>query len=263
MLRLTLITGLLCSLIPTGEALANTVAPALYAQATPQTVQVERGGAEIYTQPESSAQVIGQYRAGVVLTPKLRLFNPEGQAWLRVGDHWIAEESVTVLEGQPSPSKTPTATKPPATRPTPIDLKPPAAPIQPSQAPKPSSQPTQKKPQGAASSPAPQPKAAPQTKPQAAAKPQAKPKATPKAKPKTATASKGAVLVTKDPKAQVNVRTATNTQSDVIHAGKPGDQVQILKSQAGEGGYTWYQVKFPTAKVQGWVRGDFIKLGSQ
>ncbi|MEO0376926.1 MAG: SH3 domain-containing protein, partial [Cyanobacteria bacterium P01_A01_bin.17] len=87
-----------------------------------------------------------------------------------------------------------------------------------------------------------------------------------KPQPKATAKSSGprkAVLITKDPKAQVNVRTANNLQSDVIHAGISGDQVQIVKSQPGEGGYTWYQVKFPVAKVQGWVRGDFIKLGAQ
>jgi hypothetical protein len=242
--------------------------PVLYAQATPQTVQVERGGAQIYTQPESSSQVIGTYQAGVILSPRLRLFNPEGQAWLRVGDHWIPEESVTLLEGE-------TSTAAPSARPTPIDLPTPASASAPPTV-TPQQQPSAQQPTPAAApaapSPSPQPEAAkpavtPAPKPQAAPSPApAKPPSPAAAKPQPQATAKPTdsgkvVLITKDPKAQVNVRTAANTQSEVIHAGRNGDQVQILKSQAGEGGYTWYQVKFPVAKVQGWVRGDFIKLG--
>jgi hypothetical protein len=310
MLRSTLIASLMLSTVAVGVALKSTAleprtlkstaiaasqgdmkstaslsasrptltTPVLYAQATPQqatpqTVQVERGGAQIYTQPESSSQVIGSYQAGVVLSPRLRLFNPEGQAWLRVGDHWIPEESVTLLEGEAS-------TALPSARPIPIDLPTPAsasapptvAPQQqpsaqqptpapaPSPTPAPAPQPEAAKP---AVTPAPKPQVAPSpalAKPPAAAKSQAKPQPQATAKP---AGSSTVVLITKDPKAQVNVRTAANTQSDVVYAGRNGDQVQVLKSQAGEGGYTWYQVKFPVAKVQGWVRGDFIKLGAK
>ncbi|MEO0377701.1 MAG: hypothetical protein AAF329_24475, partial [Cyanobacteria bacterium P01_A01_bin.17] len=195
------------------------VASVLYAQATPRTVQVERGGAQIYTQPESNSQVIGEYRAGVVLSPRLRLFNPEGQAWLRVGDHWIAEESVMVLEGE-------TAAAASSKRPTPIDLPTPAsAAALPTVTPQQSGgaqqpMPTAPSPQPAAApvTAEPKPVVKPQPKPQPAA---AKPKPQAKPQPKATAKSSGprkAVLITKDPKAQVNVRTANNLQSDVIHA---------------------------------------------
>ncbi len=265
MLRSALITSLMLSVIPTGMVLEPTAAGAVptYAQATPQTVQVERGGAQIYTQPESNSQIIGEYRAGVVLTPRLRLFNPEGQAWLRIGDHWIAEESVNVLEGGAStptttaPPSTPTsasAAAPPAVRPTPIDLPNPTKPstTSPAKPPQTSAQSPQAAQQTVTKPPAVKPQPKPPAKP--------KPKSQPKPQAKATTTSNRAVLITKDPNAQVNVRTDTNTQSDVIHAGDAGDSVQILKRQPGEGGFTWYKVKFPVAKVQGWVRGDFIKL---
>ncbi len=302
MLRSTLIASFMLS-ATAGVALetkamepAKNPAPILYAQATPQTVQVERGGAQIYTQPESNAQVIGEYRAGVVLSPRLRLFNPEGQAWLRIGDHWIAEESVMVFEGESN-------TVPSSARPTPIDLPTPASasappkvsPQQTKTQPSPSpaappspqnestvsptspsistssptapAKPAEPQPATEAVTPAPvkQPAVATQPTPAKPASPspaKPKPEATAKSTATSSNSNQG-TLITKDPTAQVNVRTANNTQSDVIHAGNAGDQIQILKSQAGESGYTWYQVKFPVAKVQGWVRGDFIKLGNQ
>jgi hypothetical protein len=244
MLRSTLITIL--GLVPIGLVLSPPEIAPIYAQTTtPQTVQVERGGADIYTQPESTSLVIGTYQAGVILTPRLRVFNPEGQAWLKIGDHWIPEESVLVLEGDAKPEQS-------AARPTPVTIQ------KPSEATPPAANPAPPAAKPPAAKPPTQPAAA---KP--AAKPQPKPAAKPQPKPQVKAASSTAVLVTKEPKAQVNVRTAANTQSDVIHAGSAGDSVQILMRQLGEGGFTWYKVQFPVAKVQGWVRGDFIKLGAK
>ncbi|MGF1602354.1 MAG: SH3 domain-containing protein [Thermosynechococcaceae cyanobacterium] len=258
MLRSTLIAIL--GLVPMGLVLALPEMTPIHAQTTtPQTVQVERGGADIYTQPDSNSLVIGTYQAGVVLTPRLRVFNPEGQAWLKIGDHWIPEESVLVLEGDAKPVASTAATPAPsaatqptaaATRPTPVTIQ------------KPSGTPAATTP----ATPTPAPAAAakpPAAKPPPAPPPAAKPAPKPQPKPQAKAGSNTAVLVTKEAKAQINVRTAANTKSDVIHAGNAGDAVQILTRQAGEGGFTWYKVKFPTAKVQGWVRGDFIKLGAK
>ncbi|NJK40468.1 MAG: hypothetical protein HC934_02220 [Acaryochloridaceae cyanobacterium SU_2_1] len=68
------------------------------AEAYPKTVQVKPGGAEIYAQPKSGGQVIGEYKPGIILSPKLKVFSNEGQVWLKIGDHWVPEESFTVLE---------------------------------------------------------------------------------------------------------------------------------------------------------------------
>ncbi|MGB7413426.1 MAG: SH3 domain-containing protein [Thermosynechococcaceae cyanobacterium] len=245
---LTMILGL----APLGLALTLPEVAPIYAQTTtPQTVQVERGGADIYTQPEGNALVIGTYQAGVILTPRLRVFNPEGQAWLKIGDHWIPEESVLVLEGDAKPATSATTQPPATTRPTPVTIQKPSG-TTPATPATPATTPT---------TPVPVPSAA--AKPPAAKPTPAPAKPAPKPQPKPQAASNKAVLVTKEAKAQINVRTAANTTSDVIHAGKAGDAVQILTRQTGEGGFTWYKVKFPTAKVQGWVRGDFIKLGAK
>lgn len=80
----------------------------------PKTVQVKPGGASIFAQPKSSGEVIGEYKAGVILSPTLRVFSNEGQIWLKVGDHWVPEASLRVLEGASESA----AAQPPTPQPT-------------------------------------------------------------------------------------------------------------------------------------------------
>lgn len=97
------------------------------AEAHPKTVQVKPGGAQIYSQPKSGGEVIGEYKPGIILSPKLKVFSNEGQVWLKVGDHWVPEESFTVIEGAPpNPTAstettiaTPASSTPTAASPTP------------------------------------------------------------------------------------------------------------------------------------------------
>ena len=50
-----------------------------------------------------------------------------------------------------------------------------------------------------------------------------------------------------------------STQSSSPYYGIPGDKVLSLAQSKGDDGYTWYFVLFPTSKVQGWVRHDFVQ----
>jgi uncharacterized protein YgiM (DUF1202 family) len=80
-------------------------------------VQVKPGGASIFAQPKSSGEIIGEYNAGVILNPTLRVFSNEGQIWLKIGDHWVPEASLQVIEGSQPPATPPTATAPPQSPP--------------------------------------------------------------------------------------------------------------------------------------------------
>ena len=57
---------------------------------------------------------------------------------------------------------------------------------------------------------------------------------------------------------QINIRSGPSTQSSSPHYGLPGDRVEVLRSTRGEGGYTWYYVRFNVSGATGWVREDLI-----
>ena len=65
-------------------------------------------------------------------------------------------------------------------------------------------------------------------------------------------------LTSRSPNSAINVRTAPTTQAAAPSYGMTGDRVEILSQTRGSDGYTWYQVRFATSDVQGWVRGDFV-----
>ncbi|WP_235106934.1 MULTISPECIES: SH3 domain-containing protein [Acaryochloris] len=192
----------------------------------PKTVQVKPGGASIFAQPKNSGEVIGEYKAGVILNPTLRVFSNEGQIWLKVGDHWIPEASLRVVEGavpSPSPAKSPAPTASPA----PPTSSPPPTAKSPSAPPKPS---------------------------------------TPKGKPLAAPAIKTprtAEVIAKDADVAINVREEPNTDSKSLLAVKSGEQAEILKQTLGEDSYTWYKLKFTQLGAEGWMRGDFVKVHAQ
>lgn len=108
----------LAALLPMDRGWAESPAP-------PKTVQVKPGGASIFAQPKSSGEIIGEYNAGVILNPALRVFSNEGQIWLKIGDHWVPEASLQVLEGSQPPATLPPATTSPQSSPA---TPPPASP---------------------------------------------------------------------------------------------------------------------------------------
>lgn len=72
-----------------------------------------------------------------------------------------------------------------------------------------------------------------------------------------------ATLAAEQADAQVNLRSQPNTQADSLGYGLPGNEVYLLQLVEGEGGYTWYYVKFAQAETEGWVRGDFVDVKGQ
>ncbi|WP_236618937.1 SH3 domain-containing protein [Acaryochloris sp. CCMEE 5410] len=190
----------------------------------PKTVQVKPGGASIFAQPRNSGEVIGEYKAGVILNPTLRVFSNEGQIWLKVGDHWIPEASLRVIEGPPPAAAQPPT--PPASPPSP----PPESPSKPS---KPSTPATPSAPKG-------KPLAAPVTK-----------------TPRTAE------VIAKDADVAINVREEPTTDSKSLLAVKSGEPAEVLKQTLGKDSYTWYKLKFTRLGAEGWMRGDFVKIRAQ
>lgn len=62
---------------------------------------------------------------------------------------------------------------------------------------------------------------------------------------------------------QINLRSQPTTQSASRGYGLPGDQIQLQQLAEGEGGFSWYYVKFAKSGAEGWVRGDFIDTAGQ
>lgn len=74
----------------------------------------------------------------------------------------------------------------------------------------------------------------------------------------TALSPQSARLTSRDPDAQINVRSQPTTKSSAPSYGLPDDPVTLLKKAQGDDGYTWYYVKFDGSNTEGWIRGDFI-----
>ncbi|MBE9159517.1 SH3 domain-containing protein [Nodosilinea sp. LEGE 06152] len=72
-----------------------------------------------------------------------------------------------------------------------------------------------------------------------------------------------AQLVTQGEGSQVNLRSQPTTQSSAQGYGLGGDQITLLRLAEGEGGFSWYYVKFAQSEAEGWVRGDFIDTTGQ
>lgn len=62
---------------------------------------------------------------------------------------------------------------------------------------------------------------------------------------------------------QINLRSQPTTQSTSRGYGLPGDQIQLQQLAEGEGGFSWYYVKFAQSGAEGWIRGDFIDTAGQ
>lgn len=72
-----------------------------------------------------------------------------------------------------------------------------------------------------------------------------------------------AIITTKNPTSNVNLRLAPTTQSDAVDYGKSGDRVIIRNHTQGMDGYIWYYVKLQESGITGWVRGDLIARGNR
>ncbi len=59
---------------------------------------------------------------------------------------------------------------------------------------------------------------------------------------------------------RINIRAQPTTGAEAPHYGVPGDQVEILSRRRTDDNYTWYYVRFPKSKVEGWVRGDLLTV---
>ena len=204
----------------------------------PKTVQVKPGGASIHAQPKSSGEVIGEYNAGVILNPTLRVFSTEGQIWLKIGDHWVPDASIQIIEDSATPAATTPSTPSSADAPVPSPDQPPA--------------------DTSSSTPAATPPSSPppidSSPPAAAGKPLAV--------PPTAKAPQTAVVTAKDPDVAINIRAQPSTESESVLAVKPGEQGEVLQQKQGKDTYTWYKLKFAKTETEGWMRGDFVQLQS-
>jgi hypothetical protein len=72
-----------------------------------------------------------------------------------------------------------------------------------------------------------------------------------------------AYLATQATGSQVNLRSQPTTQSTAQGYGLGGDQITLLRLAEGEGGFSWYYVKFAQSGAEGWVRGDFVDTTGQ
>ncbi len=75
--------------------------------------------------------------------------------------------------------------------------------------------------------------------------------------------SRTAQLITQAANSQINLRSLPTTQSTAQGYGLGGDQITLLRLAEGEGGFSWYYVKFAQSGAEGWVRGDFIDTSGQ
>ena len=60
----------------------------------------------------------------------------------------------------------------------------------------------------------------------------------------------------------INVRSAPNLNSNILHYGVPGDLVTVEESSQQFQGYRWHRVKFPS-NATGWVREDLLSIWPQ
>ncbi|WOD40168.1 SH3 domain-containing protein [Nodosilinea sp. E11] len=72
-----------------------------------------------------------------------------------------------------------------------------------------------------------------------------------------------AQLTTQASGSQINLRSQPTTQSDAQGYGLGGDAITLLHLAEGEGGFSWYYVKFAQSEAEGWVRGDFVDTSQQ
>ena len=67
-----------------------------------------------------------------------------------------------------------------------------------------------------------------------------------------------AKLTAQQANAEINVRSQPTVDSTAKGYGLVGDAVDLMKSVAGDDGFTWYYVRFEASDTEGWIRGDFV-----
>lgn len=72
-----------------------------------------------------------------------------------------------------------------------------------------------------------------------------------------------AVLTSKNPTSQINLRLAPSIQSNAVDYGRTGDRVTIRNNTEGMDGFIWYYVKLQETGTTGWVRGDLVARGKR
>jgi len=70
-------------------------------------------------------------------------------------------------------------------------------------------------------------------------------------------------LITQAAESQINLRSQPTTQSTAQGYGLGGDSITLLRLAEGEGGLSWYYIKFAGSGAEGWVRGDFVDTSDQ
>lgn len=76
----------------------------------------------------------------------------------------------------------------------------------------------------------------------------------------TSASLRSGILVTRDPLAGVNVRSAPSINANLVVIANPNEAVTILAETQRPDGYLWYQVRLATTGREGWVRGDLVRL---
>jgi hypothetical protein len=66
-------------------------------------------------------------------------------------------------------------------------------------------------------------------------------------------------LVTRQAKAQVNVRKESGATSAIAHYGLGGDKVMLMESRRDLAQQIWVRVTFVGSGAEGWVRSDFVR----
>jgi hypothetical protein len=69
-------------------------------------------------------------------------------------------------------------------------------------------------------------------------------------------------LIANDANTQINVRVAPDRNSTSMHYGLPSDRIYVLSETTGTDGFVWHEVEFVKSGAKGWVRGDFVSVGT-
>ncbi|MBN8562802.1 MAG: peptidoglycan DD-metalloendopeptidase family protein [Leptolyngbya sp. UWPOB_LEPTO1] len=73
-------------------------------------------------------------------------------------------------------------------------------------------------------------------------------------------AAQPAELIASDRTGQINVRTRPSTSATLAGFAVAGDGIQILDQIQGRDGYTWYRMQSNRSGIEGWVRGDLVRI---
>lgn len=69
-----------------------------------------------------------------------------------------------------------------------------------------------------------------------------------------------AVLVARNPRTHINVRSQPSVHARSPHYGLPGDPVEVIRTVYGKDGYRWHYVQFHHSGATGWIRADLVRV---